>query len=129
MRRLVAALAIALVSALTLSACGSSSSSIARDLPAKKADLPVKKIAITFQGSDITPNGAKIDVEVGQPLEFDVTADKPGEIHVHSSPEEQEFEYKAGSGQTFTVKPIPAPGQVTVESHTLDKVLFTLVAR
>lgn len=131
MRRLVAALAIALVSALTLSACGSSSSSTARDLPVKKADLPVKRIAITFQGSDITPNGTKIDVKVGQPLEFDVTADKPGEIHVHSSPEEQEFEYRAGSGPDnhFSVNPIPAPGQVTVESHTLDKVLFTLVAR
>ena len=38
-----------------------------------------------------------------------MTADKPGEIHVHSSPTEQEFEYQAGSS-TFEVKPIPAPG-------------------
>jgi hypothetical protein len=27
------------------------------------------------------------------------------------------------------MKPIQAPGRITVESHTLDKVLFTLVAR
>ena len=74
------------------------------------------------------PNGQKIDVAVGQRIEFDVTADAPGEIHVHSSPEEQEFEYQTGSS-TIEVKPIQAPGQVTVESHTLDKVLFTLVAR
>ena len=123
MRRLVVAVAIAVLSALTVTACGGSNSSAA------DANLPVKKISITINGSDITPNGTKIDVEVGQPIEFDVTADKAGEIHVHSSPEEQEFEYRAGSGQTFTVKPIPAPGQVTVESHTLDKVLFILVAQ
>jgi len=76
----------------------------------------------------VTPNGTDIDVKVGQRIELDVTADKPGEIHVHSSPEEQEFEYDAGSS-TLQVTPIPAPGQVVVESHTLDKTLFTLVAR
>lgn len=123
MRRLVAAFAVVLVSALTLTACGSGDSS-----GSSGADLPVKKIAITFNGDDITPNGTDIDVAVGQRIEFDVTADKGGEIHVHSSPEEQEFEYQAGTS-TFEVKPIEAPGQTTVESHTLDKVLFHLVAR
>ena len=122
MRRLVA-LAVTLVSAFTLSACGgSSSSSGAGD------DEPTKVIDITFDGNDVTPNGTDIDVKVGQRIELDVTADKPGEIHVHSSPEEQEFEYDAGSS-TLQVTPISAPGQVVVESHTLDKTLFTLVAR
>ena len=122
MRRLVA-LAVTLVSAFTLSACGSSSSSSGAG-----EDEPTKVIDITFDGNDVTPNGTDIDVKVGQRIELDVTADKPGEIHVHSSPEEQEFEYDAGSS-TLQVKPIPAPGQVVVESHTLDKTLFTLVAR
>jgi len=122
MRRLVA-LAVTLVSAFTLSACGSSSSSSGAG-----DDEPTKVIDITFDGNDVTPNGTDIDVKVGQRIELDVTADKPGEIHVHSSPEEQEFEYDAGSS-TLQVKPIPAPGQVVVESHTLDKTLFTLVAR
>jgi hypothetical protein len=122
MRRLVAALTVVLLSAPALAACGGGSSSEAT------SDLPTKHIQITFQGDDVTPNGTDIDIAVGQPIEFDVTADKPGEIHVHSSPEEQEFEYKAGSS-TFSVKPIEAPGQVVVESHTLDKTLFTLVAR
>ena len=122
MRRPVAVVAVALVTALGLSACGSSDSS------GSGGDLPTKVIDITFNGDDVTPNGTDIDVKVGQPIEFDVTADKPGEIHVHSSPEEQEFEYDEGSS-TFHVKPVPAPTQVTVESHTLDKVLFHLVAR
>jgi hypothetical protein len=127
MRRLVTALAVLLLSALTLTACGGGSSS-GSSSGSSGSNLPVKKIAITFTGSDVTPNGTDIDVKVGQPLEFDVTADKPGEIHVHSSPQEQEFEYKAGSSK-FQVKPVPAPTQVVVESHTLDKTLFTLVAR
>jgi hypothetical protein len=122
MRRLVAAIAVALISPLALSACGNGGSS-----SAEGTDQPVKKIAITFTGDDVTPNGTDIDVAVGQPLEFDVTADKPGEIHVHSTPE-QEFEYDAGTS-TFDVKPIQAPGRVTVESHTLEKTLFILVAR
>jgi hypothetical protein len=124
MRRLVTALAVVLLSALTLTACGGGGSSSGSG----GSNLPVKKIAITFKGSDVTPNGTDIDVKVGQPLEFDVTADKPGEIHVHSSPQEQEFEYKAGSSH-FEVKAVPAPTQVVVESHTLGKTLFTLVAR
>jgi hypothetical protein len=123
MRRLVAAIAVVLLSAVTLTACGGNGSS-AQDA----SQLPTKRIDITFNGDNVTPNGTKIDVAVGQRIEFDVTADKPGEIHVHSSPEEQEFEYDKGSS-TIEVKPIEAPGQVTVESHTLDKVLFILVAQ
>jgi hypothetical protein len=122
MRRTVAVLAVLILGALSLTACGGGSSS------STGTDLPTKVIHITIKGSDTDPSGADIDVAVGQKIEFDVTADQPGEIHVHSSPEEQEFEYKAGSNR-FDVKPVPAPGQVTVESHTLDKVLFHLVAR
>jgi hypothetical protein len=121
MRRLVVAVAVVLLGSLSLSACGSGSG-------AGGADLPTKKIAITINGSDTDPNGTEIDVKVGQRIEFDVTADKPGEIHVHSSPQEQEFEYPAGTS-TFQVTPIAAPGVVTVESHTLDKVLFKLRAQ
>ncbi len=123
MRRLVAVVAVVVLSAVSLTACGGGSSG-----PAADGSMPTKVIDITFNGDDTDPSGQKIDVAVGQRIEFDVTADKPGEIHVHSSPEEQEFEYQTGSS-TIEVKPIQAPGQVTVESHTLDKVLFTLVAR
>jgi hypothetical protein len=122
MRRLVAAVAVAVLSALTLSACGSSSG------PAADGSMPTKRIEITFSGGNVTPNGQTIDVAVGQRIELDVTADKPGEIHVHSSPQEQEFEYDKGSS-TIAVKPISAPGRVTVESHTLDKTLFILQAQ
>lgn len=122
MRRPVAAIAAALIAATLLAGCGGKSSSPA------SGPLPTKVIDITVNGSSVTPNGSTIDVSVGQRIELDVTADAPGEIHVHSSPEEQEFEYGKGSS-TFDVKPIPAPGRVTVESHTLDKTLFILQAQ
>ena len=36
-----------------------------------------------------TPQGAKVEVKAGDPLKLHITADKPGEIHVHSSPEQE----------------------------------------
>ena len=121
MRPAVALVAMVAAACLGLTACGHGGTT-------GSGTLPVKVVDITFTGSDTTPNGTDIDVGVGQRIEFDVTADKPGEIHVHSSPKEQEFEYQKGSS-TFRVAPIQAPGQVVVESHTLGKTLFTLVAR
>ena len=121
MRRPFAAIAALLLSSLALTACGgASSSSSAVDQQTQET----KKIAITINGDSVTPNGQEFDVAVGQPVEFDVTADKPGEIHVHSSPE-QEFEYDAGSS-TLQLEPIQAPGVVTVESHTLEKTILKL---
>ena len=121
MRRPVAAIAAALLSAALLTGCGSSSSSSTSDPP------PTKVIDVTINGDSVTPNGELVEVEVGQRIELDVTADAPGEIHVHSSPE-QEFEYDQGSS-TIEVKPITVPGRVEVESHTLEKTLFTLQAQ
>jgi hypothetical protein len=122
MRRSAAAIAAALLSASLLAGCGSGSSS------ATGSDsLPTKVIDVTFTGDSVTPNGELVEVAVGQRIELDVTADKPGEIHVHSSPE-QEFQYDQGSS-TIVVKPITAPGRVEVESHTLEKTLFTLQAQ
>ena len=86
-----------------------------------------KTIDITFSGDSVTPNGERVDVQAGQPIELVVKADKAGEIHVHSSPE-QELEYKAGE-TTVTIQGIDKPGTVDVESHALDKVIVQLEVR
>jgi hypothetical protein len=117
-RRLVATIVL-LLATTALAGCGSKA--------APSGPLPTKVIDITVNGSSVTPNGTRVPVSVGQRIEFDVTADAPGEIHVHSSPE-QEFEYDKGSS-TIDVKPIAAPGIITVESHTLDKVILQLQVR
>lgn len=122
MLRRVAALASALLAVSLLAGCGSSSSSSGTTGPQE-----TKVVDVTFDGDSVTPNGELVEVGLGQRIELDVTADAPGEIHVHSTPE-QEFEYDKGSS-TIELDPITTPGRVEVESHTLEKTLFTLQAQ
>ena len=64
---------------------------------------------------------------MGEPVELVVEADEPGEIHVHSAPE-QELEYGEGT-TTLELDPIERPGVVEVESHTLEKTIVQLEVR
>jgi hypothetical protein len=83
-------------------------------------------IEITIEGDSVSPNGTKVDIDADKPVILDITADAPGEIHVHSTPE-QEIEYAAGESQhTLT---FDRPGTVEVESHTLEKVIVQLQVR
>jgi hypothetical protein len=121
MRQILRATA-AVVTALTmLTACGD-------DEPAStgSGSDPVT-IEITFEGGTVEPSGERVEVAVGQQIELVVKADEGGEIHVHSSPE-QELEYEAGES-TVTIKGIDQPGTVDVESHTLEKVIVQLEVR
>ena len=103
---------------LSLTACGDDDSASSGN------QSETKKIAITFAGDTVTPNGERVDVAVGQKIELDVTADSAGEIHVHSNPE-QELEYDEGS-TTLTLDPIEQPGVVDVESHHLEQTIVQL---
>ena len=87
-------------------------------------DLPTKTINVTIEGDDMTPNGDRVEVEVGQPIELVVKADAEGEIHVHSDPE-HEFEYAEGT-TTLKAFTIDKPGVVEVESHELEKLIVQL---
>lgn len=94
--------------------------------PSQPADTSTKKIAITFTGDSVTPNGSRVNLSVNQPVELDVTAEKPGQLHVHSSPDHT-FDYKAGE-TTFTFA-IDRPGIVDVESHDLSEIIVQLVVQ
>ena len=121
MRRALASLTV-LLSAVPLAACGDSDSS-----GAGTASSEPKVIDVTVEGDSVTPSGDRVEVSVGQPITLHVTADAPGEIHVHSTPE-QELEYEKGTSDV-KLTPIDAPGTVDVESHTLDKVIVQLEVR
>jgi hypothetical protein len=116
LRHLTAVLAL-LVGALVLSSCGS-------DDQAPAASSGTKTIDITFQGDTVKPNGERVEVGIGQAVQFEVTADAAGEIHVHSDPE-QHVNYHAGTTQA-TLGSFDIPGQITIESHSLDKVIVVL---
>jgi hypothetical protein len=115
------AVAVTAAVLLSLTSCGGGSSSNTG------STTQVKKIAVTFSGDQVTPSGERIDVSVNQPIELDVTADKAGEIHVHSDPE-QELQYGAGT-TVIKVTPIDKPGVVDVESHSLDATIVQLEVR
>jgi plastocyanin len=117
MRRLVAILAALLGMAGPLAGCGGSSSG-------SNTASKTKVIHITFSGSSVTPNGARVDVKVGQKVEFVVKADTAGQIHVHSSPEKQ-LDYNAGTTE-IQVGSFAQPGLIEVESHALDKTIVQL---
>lgn len=120
MRRLVATTAV-LVSTLALSAaCGEDEES-----PAGPAGP--KTVEITFSGGTVTPNGKDVAVARGQDVELVIKADKPGELHVHTT-EEQEVAFSAGTTTKLLELDEP-PGVVEVESHDLGLVVVKLEIR
>lgn len=118
MRRIAPLLAIIVLVLATFSACGGDDSG--------GTTSGTKRIDVTFTGDSVTPNGEKVEVGVGQKIELHVTADAPGEIHVHSTPE-QELEYDQGT--TDLTLTIDKPGLVDVESHALEKTIVQLEVR
>lgn len=123
MRRLMSTLAV-LTLALTLTAgCGGDDGPTG----SSGSTATTKTIEITVSGDTVTPSGDRVQVETGQPIELVVKADAAGEIHVHSTPE-QEFEYAPGT-TTLKLEPIEEPGVVDIESHTLELTIVQLEVR
>lgn len=121
---------VVLVLAAGLTACGgddagppatgtSSSSSSSSDGDSVALEL-------TREGDTFTPNGERVELEVGQTLVLTITADAAGELHVHSTPE-QEVTYDAGTSEHEIT--IDRPGVVEVESHEPDMVVLQLEVR
>ena len=80
-------------------------------------------IDITLRDGTLDPNGSRVKVKKGEPVTLKIDADKAGELHVHSTPE-QEIEFDAGrSTKRLT---IDQPGIVDVEDHALEQVIVQL---
>ncbi len=127
--RLCAVVVSALLAIVALAGCGSDDSldsGSGDTVVATKDSSGTPTIEVTFEGDTVKPQGASVKVEAGEPLKLHITADKGGEIHVHSSPEQQ-IEYEAGTtDKTLT---LDQPGVVDVESHTLDQLIMQLEVR
>lgn len=115
-RRVAAAVAAAMISLTAVSACAS-----ADDEPTGTSTGNVEAITITIQGDEVDPNGKRFDIDRDQPVTLTIEADKAGELHVHSKPE-QEIEYDAGES-THELS-FDKPGIVAVESHALEKTIL-----
>ena len=127
MRLSAVAVPLVLVLAASLTACGGSDDA---DPPAGSQgatqDGDAVAVTITREGDEFTPNGERVELGVDQTLVLTVDSDEAGEIHVHSTPE-QEIEYDAGTSEHELV--IDRPGVVEVESHEPEVVLLQLEVR
>ena len=104
-----------LMIALWLSACSSGDDDGGDKGPSGRSTADGTTMKVTFSGDKVSPTAKKVELKVGQTLTLKVTADKPGEIHVHSTPE-QEIAYAKGThSYPITIK---QPRVVEVESHS-----------
>jgi hypothetical protein len=83
-------------------------------------------VTVTREGDSFTPNGERVELGVDQTLVLTIESDEAGELHVHSTPE-QEIAYDAGTSEHEIV--IDRPGVVEVESHEPDVILLQLEVR
>jgi hypothetical protein len=137
-RRVLSRLApLTLVLALGLSACGdggddepattqASSTGESSGGTSSTADGDAVAVTVTREGDNFTPNGERVELEVGQTLDLTVTSDVAGEFHVHSTPE-QEIAYDAGTSEHQIT--IDRPGVVEVESHEPASIVLQLEVR
>ncbi len=108
MRRVLSA-AVTAVSVLALaSGCGDDSGD-------GDSGSETRVVEVSIEGGEVTPAGTRIDVAVGQPVDFVVTSDVAGELHVHSSPESYET-FEVGSNDPIELQ-FDRPGLVDVEMH------------
>lgn len=82
-------------------------------------------VPIVVEGGRVTPNGSTVEVDADQPVVLRITADEPGELHIHTSPE-QEVAYEAGTSRHEVT--LGRPGVYEVESHDLHVVVVKLQA-
>ena len=121
MRRTLVALAALVATAVALAGCGGSSS----DGTSKDGTSTGGRITIdvTIKDGKVSPNGERVKAKVGQPVTLNIDADQAGEIHVHSTPE-QEIEFAKGTSSKKLT--IDQPGIVDVEDHALEQVIVQL---
>lgn len=83
-------------------------------------------IDITVKDGTVHPNGAQLDAVVDRPITLRIDADTAGEIHVHSTPE-QELEF--GKGRTQLEITLNQAGQVDIEEHESDSLIARVLVK
>jgi glucose/arabinose dehydrogenase len=121
----------ALVLALALAGCGEDEPTVTA--PASEPTTPAtsapttperssakpeppaqKRLEVTISGDSVDPTNKSLEVKAGETLVLEITSDRAGEMHVHSSPE-QTLEF--GPGRAELEVTLKQPGQVDIEEH------------
>ncbi len=119
---------LALAIALSLAACGDGGDTDppAGDATSTTTDGDTVSVTLTREDDSFTPNGERVELGTDQTLVLTVTADEAGELHVHSTPE-QDLAYDAGTSEHEIT--VDRPGVVEVESHEPDMIVLQLEVR
>lgn len=110
--------ALVAVAALALTGCGKESDTT--------SDKPQETIKISITADSVSPMGERVEIPAGKPVPIEITADREGSLHVHSTPE-QELDFKDGTTEHELT--IDRPGIVEVEMHDPDIVVLQLEVR
>jgi hypothetical protein len=121
--RTTLAAVLTLAAALTVGGCsaGGSTDQMSSSMSASSGKGPV--LNVTVHGKHVTPNGDRLKVKLGQPVTIHVMSDRAGQLHVHSSPE-QELNYR--KGMTTLKVTIHTPGVIDIEDHIANVVVTQL---
>jgi hypothetical protein len=110
----------AVVTVLTLTACGSSDGAEPEESSASGV-----VVDIAVENGTVTPTAGRVNVKVGQKVTLHLTSDADEEFHVHTVPDHG---YELGPGddirRSFTVR---SPGVVSIEAHHLDVTAVRLI--
>jgi hypothetical protein len=108
------------------SATPSETASASPSSPTEEPSPAGTTVEVTVEGGQVSPSGERVRAGVGEPVTFAIDADSGGELHAHSSPE-QEIAFDAGrSEHTLT---FDRPGVVEVELHDPAVVVVQLEVR
>jgi hypothetical protein len=111
----VALAATVLATLLAGSGCGS-------EEPAQSTGGSPDRIELDFEGDDAPPL-ERVEMRPGEEVELVITSDEPGQLHVHSVPEET-VDYTAGT--TTVTLTVDQPGVVDVERHEPEQLVLQL---
>lgn len=80
-------------------------------------------VDLTYKDGTFEGQGNTVKVPVGEPVTLHVTADKGGELHVHSTPETTIAFIAGETSRTLT---FDRPGVIEVESHDTGALVVNL---
>jgi hypothetical protein len=125
--RTIAVGVLTLVTSLGVTGCGSDTSGTSgTSSKDPSTDASAQKLDVSIKGDTITPTNKRVEVSKGKPLTITITSDRSGELHVHSSPEE---EIAFDKGTTTRKVTFANPGVVEVEEHVSDTLIAQLEVR
>jgi len=94
--------------------------------PSEEATPEGTRIDVTLKDGKVTPSGDRVQATAGEPITFVITADAPGELHVHSA-EGTEIEFEPGTSEHEVT--VAQPGVVEVELHDPELIVVQLEVR